>query len=512
MIRLVQFLEATARKHPDYPAVTFNGCTSTWGQVFESARRIGGALSEMGVKPGDAVGILAFNSDRHMVMFYAPFYADAVMAQFNYRWAPREMDMAVKDSDPRVLFVDRAHLEEGRRLLAKHEGIRHLVLMDEPDGEDDVVHFDDMAQKGPLSSGSNRANTDVAALFFTGGTTGRSKAVMLSHQNLFINAMGAAVSYDFPRAQRFLQSAPIFHLAAGARIYTLAYAASHAVMMDHFDPRGALELIEKEKINDALLVPTMANMLFNHPDLGEFDLRSLVRISYGAAPMPEPLLREIMAKLPGVEFYQGYGMTETSPVVTVLPPEAHDPDGPLADKLSSIGKPVDHCDVIIGDESGRELPRGEVGEIMLRGPNVMLGYLGLPDVTANSFMNGWLRTGDGAYQDEDGYVFLVDRVKDMIISGGENIYSNEVESILYEHPAIRECAVIGLKDKKWGERVHAVITLRPGKAVTPEDLIEFCRVRIAHYKCPKTVEIIEEMPISGANKVLKSQLRAERNK
>lgn len=511
MMRLAQLLEKTGRLHPEKPAVTFRGRTTIWKDFLERARRIGGALQEMGVEPGETVGVLAFNSDRNMIMFFAPFFADAVMAQYNFRWAPREMDMAVEDSDPRVLFVDRAHLDEGRRLLAGHDGITHLVLMDDPGDEDDVVLFDDLAQSGPLSQGSNRANTDLAALFFTGGTTGRSKAVMLSHQNLFINAVGATAEYNFPREQRFLQSAPIFHLAAGSRVYTLTYNAAHAVIVDHFDPGETLALIEKEKINDGLFVPTMVNMLFSHPDFDKYDLSSMTRISYGASPMPEPLLRQVMARMPGVQFYQGYGMTETSPVLCVLPAEAHDLDGPLADKLNSIGPPAAHCEVIVADEEGRELPPGEVGEIMVRGPNVMLGYLGQPEATEAAFVNGWFRTGDGAYVDKDGYLFLVDRVKDMIISGGENIYSNEVENILHEHPAVRDCAVIGLKDEVWGESVHAVITLRTGKSVGEAELIDFCRERIAHYKCPKSVEVIDELPLSGANKILKSQLRDERN-
>lgn len=510
-IRLAQFVENTARVHPNKPAVTFHGRVTRWAEFYDQVTRIGGALRALGIQPGDSVGVLAFNSDRNMKMFFAPFFADAVMVQFNFRWAPREFDMAVEDSDPRILFVDRPHLEEGRRLRDKFPSIRHLVLMDDPGEEADVLQFDDLAQHPDPSTVSNRGDNDVAALFFTGGTTGRSKVVMLSHQNLFINAMGAAGSYNLPPHQRFLQSAPIFHLAAGSRVYTLTYNASHAILMDHFEPKEALALIEREQVNDALLVPTMVNMIFNHPEFDQFDLSSVVRISYGAAPMPEPLLRQVMKTLPGVEFYQGYGMTECSPVVCILKPEAHDPDGPLAGKLASIGTPVDHCKVIVADEDGNEVPRGTVGEIRVQGPNVMLGYRGQPELTEAALGSGWYRTGDGAYMDEDGYVFLVDRIKDMIITGGENVFSNEVESIIYEHPAVRECAVIGLKDEKWGETVHAVISLKPGQSVAERDLIDFCRDRIAHYKCPKSVEIIDALPMSGANKILKSELRAARN-
>jgi acyl-CoA synthetase (AMP-forming)/AMP-acid ligase II len=284
-------------------------------------------------------------------------------------------------------------------------------------------------------------------------------------------------------------------------------ANTHSIMMAKFTPERALEYIQKYRITDALLVPTMLNMMFNVPNFADYDLSSLKRICYGAAPMPEPLVRRFMAEMPDLQAYQGYGMTEASPLVTVLAEEAHDPDGPLADKLTSIGQPVYHCEVRIVDENDNDVPNGEVGELVVRGPNIMKGYWNQPELTAEAKRGGWYHTGDAGRMDDDGYIFLVDRVKDMIVSGGENVYSAEVESVLHDHPAVKECAVIGIPSEKWGEAVHALITLKDGQSFNEADIIAFCQERIAHYKCPKAVEVIDAMPLSGVNKILKTELR-----
>lgn len=505
---LTGLLEDVAGQYPDDPSITFLGKTQTWANFARRARKQGSALRALGVGVGDRVGVLALNSARFMEAFYGPFYADAVLVPLNYRWAVPEMIQCMEDSTPAVLMVDEEHVEQARAIKEACGFCKHLIFIGEGAVPEGFLDYEALLAQASDDVQSNRRGDDLAALFYTGGTTGRSKGVMLSHANLCANAAGSVKTYRMPHRQSFLTSAPIFHLAAGGRVYALAAANNHAVMTQKFDPREAQRLIEALRIQDAMLVPSMMNMVFNAPDFGAFDLSSLKRITYGAAPMSLGLLRRVMAALPGVDFYQGYGATETGPLISALHPDAHDPDGPLVDKLASVGKPASHCDVRVVAPDGIECASGVVGEVAVRGPNVMQGYWNMPEKTAEVLVDGWYHTGDGGYFDADGYLFLVDRIKDMIISGGENIYSGEVENALSSHPAVKECAVIGVPHPHWGEAVHAVIVLMDGQSLSAEDLVAHCRTMIAGYKCPKSVSFIDKLPLSAANKVLKTELRA----
>lgn len=505
---LTDLLEDVAGRHPNDPAVTFLGRTQSWADFAGRARRQGAALRALGVRAGDRVGVLALNSARFMETFYGPFYADAVMVPLNYRWATPEMIQCMEDCTPAVLMVDEFHIEQALEIRARCPFCKHIVFIGDGQTPEYFLDYETLLADAGDDVRSSRRGRDLAALFYTGGTTGRSKGVMLTHANLHANAVGSVQSYRLPHGQRFLKSAPIFHLAAGARVYALALANNHAVLMQRFDPREAQRLIEALRINDAMLVPSMLNMVFNAPDFGEFDLSSLRRITYGASPMPLGLLKRVMAALPNVEFYQGYGATETGPLISTLQPDVHDPSGPLASKLTSVGRPATHCEVRVVTPDGLECDPGVVGEVTVRGPNVMAGYWNLPDMTSAAIVDGWYHTGDGGYFDRDGYLFLVDRIKDMIITGGENVYSAEVENVLSDHPAVKDCAVIGIPHAQWGEAVHAVVVLMDRERATSQELIEHCRQRIARYKCPKAVSFIDRMPLSAANKILKTELRA----
>jgi len=275
-----------------------------------------------------------------------------------------------------------------------------------------------------------------------------------------------------------------------------------------FNPIDTLACIAENKVEIVLLVPVMMNMMVNHPEAAHYDLSSVALVGYGASPMPQAVLEKAMALMPNAEFGQAYGQTELSPVLTILTPERHVFDGPLAGKAGSVGQPCLGMDLAILDEGGNELPTGEIGEICARGPNVMLGYWNRPDLTAEVSKFGWHHTGDGGYIDADGFVFIVDRMKDMIISGGENVYSAEVENALYGHAEVVECAVIGVPDEDWGERVHAIVRLQDGADEDPEALIAHCRIRIAGFKFPRSISFVQEaLPLSGAGKILKTVLR-----
>ena len=506
-MKLTHILERAARYHPDSPAVTFNDKTWNWSQFLLRAQCLGGALKKLGVQADDRVAALAFNCNRLMELFYAPFYAEAVFVPLNYRWALPEMLMCMEDCTPTILFVDEHHVEQARHIQRNCDFCRHLVYIGDGDVPEGFLSYDNLLEISDPSNYSQRAGDDLAVLFYTGGTTGRSKGVMLTHANLFINSLGVAAALSYDPACNFLQSAPLFHLGAGQRVYSLAMANCHSVLMQQFEPEEALRFMEKYHINDGLFVPTMINMILNVPSFGDYDLSSMHRISYGAAPMAESLVRQVMTKLPKVDFYQSYGATETSPLVTVLTPADHDLNGPNGTKLASIGKPVYHCEVKIVDSKDIEVATGEIGELLVRGPNIMKGYWNMPELTAEVLRGGWYHTGDGGYIDNDGYIFLVDRVKDMIISGGENVYSGEVENILHQHPAVKDAAIIGVPHDVWGEAVHAIVTFKQDQSISAKNLIAFCQERIASYKCPKSIDVIDKMPLSGANKILKSELR-----
>ena len=331
---------------------------------------------------------------------------------------------------------------------------------------------------------------------------------MLSHRNIVANAQNTLPATPLGRETVYVHAAPMFHVADGALTFLVTGFGGTHVFLPRFDPLAFLRIVEDHRVTTTLIVPTMVNMVVNHPEMTTRDLSSLRGIVYGASPMPEAVIRRALEVMPQVRFTQAYGQTEASPVMTLMPHEYHCFEGPLAGRMKSAGRAVVGCEIKIMVENDTEVPRGTVGEVCGRGELVTVGYWKQPELTAHTMRNGWLHTGDGGTMDDEGFVYIVDRVKDMIVSGGENVYSAEVEAALYDHPAVAECAVIGVPDDKWGERVHAVVRLKPGMAATDAALIAACHDRIAGYKCPRSVTIREEpLPLSGAGKILKTELR-----
>jgi long-chain acyl-CoA synthetase len=335
-----------------------------------------------------------------------------------------------------------------------------------------------------------RREYDIACLFYTGGTTGRSKGVMLSHGNLWANAIATIAHLGLDDSLVHLHSGPLFHLGAGGRVYATAVAGGKHVVISRFTPEHALSTIAREKVTVATFVPTMLSMLLQLPDLNRYDLSSLRLITYGASPMPEAILQECLRRLPQVRFAQSYGMTELSPVATMLGTEQHSLNAPPG-RLRSAERPVYSAEVRIVDADDKELPRGEIGEIVVRGPIVMQGYWRKPELTAQTLRGGWMHTGDSGYFDDEGFLFIADRIKDMIISGGENVYSIEVENAICSHPDVAQCAVIAIPDQRWGEAVHAIVVPRAGVAtLSAESIVMHCRTLIAGYKCPRSIDFV----------------------
>jgi len=334
------------------------------------------------------------------------------------------------------------------------------------------------------------------------------KGVMLSHTNLVSNAMTILLNMYEGKDWTYLHSAPMFHIADAQWMVGVTMQGGTHVFMPRFIPEEFFKAVQNYKVTHCALVPTMVNMLLNERSIEKYDLSSLRGMNYGGSPMPPALIVRTRKAFPDCRLFQGYGQTETSPNVSMLLDKYHDPDGDYADKIESAGQVMFTVEIRIADFNDKELPLGEVGEITVRGPNVMQGYWNKPDETARALRGGWMHTGDAGFIDEDGFLFIVDRVKDMIISGGENIYSAEVEAAIYQHPAVAVCAVIGIPNEKWGESVHAIVVPREGESVSAEEIEQHCRQLIAGYKCPRSVEIRKDpLPMSGAGKILKRELR-----
>ncbi len=481
----------------------------TWGETNDVVRRIAGALCSIGIASGDRVAILAANSDSYFQWLFAIPWAGGVVVPINTRLSADEIVHCLNDSGSRFLVVDHAFLGAAQDIRGRLQTVEHLVCFGctpAPEGYASLERL--MAQCQPAVD-AGRGGNDLVALYYTGGTTGRSKGVMLTHEGMIINTLQWALEIGVSRGDLLLIVAPMFHLVGGLNSVAAAVLAAGVCVVARFDVRNLLHTIASQKATKVALVPTMINALVSHPDMSAFDLSSLRRISYGGSPISESLLRRTLQALPHVRLYQVYGQTEGGPNISILKPEDHNLAEDAYGRLASAGQPIVGTEVVILDENDAMLSSGRVGEICVRGLTISPGYWNLPEVTAHAQRGGWLHTGDAGYLDEAGFLFIVDRVKDMIITGGENVYSQEVENVLYDHPAVAECAVFGIPDERWGERVHAVVRVREGHSACREDLIAHCRQHLAAYKCIRSVDFrTEPFPLSGANKILKRELRA----
>lgn len=446
------------------------------------------------------------NSDNYLELFFAIAWAGAVSVPLNTRWAVPENVYALKDSEPVALVVDDQFSMQLPALTAQYP-VRSAVFIGDGEAPAGCTGYEAMIERSRPMENECGIDNDLCGIFYTGGTTGHPKGVMLSHKNVVFASVTWIATLHFSESITYLHSAGFFHLAGASPAMALTMAGGTHVCLPKFDAVTALRIIQEHRVNYCLFVPTMINLLINHSDFAKYDLTSVRYCEYGASPMPDAVLALAMEKLPTWEFIQGYGMTECAALTVSMPWRYHF-DGPTwKSKRLGTGYAAYGSDIRIVDEDAREVPRGETGEIAIRGPQVMLGYWRQPEATAAVLKNGWMISGDAAWMDDDGFVYVVDRMKDMIISGGENIYSREVENAVHTHPAVRECAVIGIPNEQWGESVHAVVVLREGMSAAPEAIIEHCRTLIAGYKCPRGVEIRSELPLSAAGKIMKAELR-----
>lgn len=505
---LTQGLKRSVQINGEGLATSCNGVERTWSACGDRIARLAGALRGLGIVAGERAAILAMNSDRYFEYFYAVPWAGGVFVPINIRLAPPEIAFWLNDSGSEVLFIDDHFLPVLDALEGKLETVREIVYLGDGEPPAGAHSYESLLTGAEPVPDANRGYEDLAGLFYTGGTTGRSKGVMLSHRNLVTNCFNAVPALRFEFGMRWLHAAPMFHIADGCAIFGVTAVAGAHVIIPAFAPEATLRAFAEHRITDTLLVPTMVNMVVNHPSVSEFDMSSVRNIAYGASPMPEAVIVRAMEVMPNCGFTHAYGQTECAPLVTTMGPEYHVLEGPDAGLFKSAGRAVTGVELCIKDEAGNEVPRGEIGEICSRGAHVMQGYWGQPDLTAAAIKDGWMHSGDAGYMTERGFIYVVDRVKDMVISGGENIYSAEVENALYQHDAVVECAVIGIPDDKWGEAVHAVVRLHDGASATEDALIAFCHELIAGFKCPRSVTFADDpLPLSGAGKILKTELR-----
>ncbi len=509
-MRVHDWFEFHAKNRPDIPFLIQDGVALSYRDAEIRANRWANAMIAAGLKPGDRIAYLSTNDIDMGVMTMACSKAGVAPVMLNYRLAPREWLWILQDADVSLTFVRGAeYLDAIEGLRPELPGVGAFISVGSETRagwrtlEEFIAASPDSAPAVPLTS------EDMLYLIYTSGTTGLPKGIMVSHRNVIAHveqSMCASIAGRSP-GQRALVATPLYHAAGVLRVMTAAINGGTVVLLEHFDPKVFLRTLSEAKINTVNMVPSIIQELLESPEIGSMDFTHLEVIYYGAAPIADPVLRRALAtfKCPLI---QGYGLSESTGGIAYLNEVDHQKalDG-RPELLKSTGRAVVLAELRVVDSDGEEVEPGTVGEIVVRGPNVMKGYWRNPEKTAEAIRNGWLHTGDAAYLDAEGYLFLQDRIKDMIVSGGTNIYPSEIESALLEHDDILDVAVIGVPDEKWGEATLAVCVTRSGGALETEDLVSFCRERLGGYKIPRQFAFVQQLPRNASGKILKRVLR-----
>jgi long-chain acyl-CoA synthetase len=482
-----------------------DGHRATWAEHAERVFRLTSAMRRhLGVAGDDRFAILARNGHAFLELYHAAFLGAGIANPLNVRFAPAEMAFVLRDSGARVCFVDRTYAAVVDE-IRDEAGLEHVVLLGEADAPHDHG-YESLLLAGEPVEPPEPEEDDACLLMYTGGTTGRPKGVLCDQRAEMLNAMHLAAALAWDEDDVWLQQNPMFHAGSIFPVIAGITRGAPMVIMPSFDAGAVIDLVERHRVTVTGTVPTMIAMVLDHPAFEPSRLRSLRRLGYGASPMPLSLLKRLQRLLPDLDLFQFYGMTEASTGLTCLTAADHRKGGDL---LRSAGRPLTGIRLSVRDADGTQQPRGAIGEVCAQGGNLMSGYWNCPEQTEQALRDGWYHTGDSGYIDDDGYLFLVDRVRDMIVTGGENVYSIEVENAIASHDAVAQVAVIGIPSEQWGEAVHAIVVVKPGMAVTGAEIIDHARRSIARYKVPKTVEFREEpLPLSGVMKTAKQELRA----
>jgi len=488
---------------PDAIAISFDSSDRTWADLASRVRRNAAAQRAAGLEPGDRIAVLDLNHPSCLELTLACAQVGTANAVVNFRLAPPEIAYVINDAKARLLFVGPEFAGAVEQLREQLPSVERVIRIGGPNDEYEGW----LAAQQPDSRVYPAAPTGCFVQLYTSGTTGFPKGVMLTHRGMLAHAHNVSATQDFGADARVQVAMPLFHVGGTSYALIAITAGAHIYMMRMPDPAAALAMLETEKITHTFYVPALMAAMTQVPGAAERDYSALKALSYGASPMPLPVMRASLKMFPGV-MQQVYGMTEQSGVVTLLGPQDH-VDPAAAHRLVSAGKAISGVKVEIRDPAtGQNVATGEPGEIWVRSEQVMAGYWGKPEATAVTITpDGWLRSGDGGHLDVDGYVYVTDRIKDMIISGGENIYPAEIERVLAEHPSLQDVAVIGVPDERWGEVPKAVVVAKPGTTVDIEQVLAYCRERLASFKCPKSIDVVAELPRNPTGKILKKELR-----
>lgn len=502
-----QILNLMANKSPAQTAIIFEEKRFTYKDFNERVNRLAQALLQMGLRKADKVAVLLFNSNQFVETYFATAKIGGVFTPVNFRFAPEEIRFILEHSQARFFLFGEEFLEAVKKIKSYLHKVEFFILV----GHHKVrgfFHFETLLEKSKKDEPPAKvAENDVCQLMYTSGTTGRPKGALITHGNILWNLINGILGREEKEREISLVIGPLYHTAALNNHFTIRVAmAGTSILIKNFDPRKVMEIIQLEKVNVISGAPAMYHHLLNLTDWEKYDTSSITKCTTGASALPEEIKQRLMRMFPHINgIYDVYGCTEAAPNITTL--KAQD----SLRKKECVGKPLPFVEVRIVDDQDREVPIGEVGELICRGPNVMKGYYKDPQATREALKGGWLHTGDLARLDEEGFIYIVDRKKDMIVSGGENIYPREIEELLYRHPKIQEAAVIGVPDPFWGESVKAFVVLKKGEIMKEEEVIAYCKEHLASYKKPKWVEFVPALPRNPAGKVLKTLLRGSKN-
>jgi len=510
------FLNIATSICPERDAVVFEGSRWTYVQLMERTNRLARALASLGLKKGDRIGMLSVNCPQFMEAYFAAAKRGAIFTPLNFRAKADELAHMIRNAELTLLLVGSRYLELVDTLRAQLPSVKEIIAIE--DGNSGTHSYEALIASAPPDEYTTETEDEgITILMYTAGTTGRPKGVPLTH-NGFVSYVLENVEPASPEIEeRNLLSVPLYHVAGMQAMLAAVYGGRTLVMMRQFEVKEWMETIEREKATRAMLVPTMLKRVIDDPDFATHDLTSLRVITYGAAPMPFEVIKKAIEVMPWVRFINAFGQTETASTIAALGPEDHVIEGTEEEQekklkrlSSSIGRPLSDVEVKIVDPDGNPLPPGSIGELLVKGPRVMTEYWGDKENSSQVITaDGWLKTGDMAWVDEEGYIYLAGRGDDMIIRGGENISPEEVEDVLQSHPKVDDAALIGVLDPEWGQQPRAIVVLREGEKATPEEIIEFCRERLAGFKRPRSVVFVETLPRNPMGKVIKKELREQ---
>jgi acyl-CoA synthetase (AMP-forming)/AMP-acid ligase II len=524
-MHISSIIESTVKKWPNSEAVVCSNKRFNYKEFGTRIKKLANVLIQNGITPGARIGIIHHNCHIFLESYFAAAVSNSILTPINYRLSADELNYILQDSGAEVLITNYEYLKKIQEAISSNKKSRklHTIIWTgeennkiEEINEISFLNYERALENAKINleqitQEPKNNHSTIAHLYYTSGTTGQPKGVILTHENVITHAQGTITEFQLSNNDIWGHIAPLYHLADAWATFAITMVGGRHVIVPKFEPKAVLDAIRQEKITISNLIPTMLNMLVNYPGAANETYPSLRSMLSGGAPIAPELVRKVI-KTFGCDYVQTYGMTETSPYLTVSLLKEHLKQLPKEEQFiyqSRTGRPFITVKLKVVNESGQEVEpnNSEVGEIWVRGPNIFPGYWNDPKETAMAFSDDWFKTGDLAVIDQEGYINIVDRKKDMILTGGENVYSTEVEHVLYEYPGILEAAVIGVPDDKWGEVVKAVVVLKEGISASEDEIIDFCKSRLAHFKVPKSIEFIDELPKTGTGKIAKKMLK-----